>query len=216
MADLAPYRKGDQFRSGWLNGLLDAIRSCMLKSDGSILVTRTPDGQLVRVNLPQEVDARISGGANPYSAVEQRAVGSGAWADLAGGRTFAIGVDPLYERNRNPAVTAGTYVRARRDISTSAWIFDRGACTTTGGVATTTTTAPAPAPAPGPAPNPAPNPAPTQTPPIVILSGSAPAANSFTNPRPLATSSGGITSSFLTDPHAGGGGPGPGPGGGVP
>ena len=160
------YNAGDQFSAGWLNRLRALFRACLVKSDGSILIDPRADGQHLRVNLPEEADWRITGGANPYAAVEQWESTAGTWVAMPGGRIANLGADPLWERNKSPLVKAGTVVRARRDKRTAAWIFDRASCATPVPAAPVPAPSPPkPSPAPSPSPAPAPSPAPTPAPP---------------------------------------------------
>jgi hypothetical protein len=131
MANLPEYRKGDHLSARSLNGLLGFLRSLRLKSDGSLHITETPEGTVIKANLPQEADFKISGGSNPYAGTEQIPIAGGGWSDMTGGRTVTTVSDPLWERNRNTAVAVNSVVHCRRDLASAAWIFDRASCTTT-------------------------------------------------------------------------------------
>lgn len=152
-----PERPGQFLGWRWLNQVVDALRRRRLIASQHIGVIDTPGGQVPFLKRPQEVYVRITGGANPYSGVEQRWIAGGLPIDLVGGRTFSLANDPLYERNRNTAVPVGAIVFAQRDPSSRTLLFDRTVC------GNLTTTTPTPSPKPAPAPNPAlsPDPAPT-------------------------------------------------------
>lgn len=177
---------GAWFSASWLNMLLAFLRSCRVKRSASVLVDYAPDGQTIRVNIPQEADFRISGGTNPYAGTEVFAVVGGTWQTRAESRVVTGVIDPLYERNNNKQIDVDTVVHARRDVSSGLWIFDRARCS--GGVVPPALppTSPTPAPAPNPAPLP-PSPAPIPSPPTKPAPTPAPPSTPTPPTTPLPT-----------------------------
>lgn len=87
-------------------------------------------GRYPVINPDPIIVARITGGNNPYSAVQVLPTASGAWATKSDGITWtAAGPHPLYERNDTTGIAAGTYVLVWKayiadDLTGREWVFD--------------------------------------------------------------------------------------------
>lgn len=105
-----------------------------------------------RFPVPTEtpvIVAKITGGTNPYSAVEVVPGEDGTWTTKTDGIEWsASGDNPLYERNDNARVPANTYVRVWKafvadDLSAREWVFDASSSVPQSGTGVPSYTAPA-------------------------------------------------------------------------
>lgn len=91
-----------------------------------------------RYPVPTEtpiIVAKITGGTNPYSAMQVLPMAGGDWIEKHDGITWsASGPNPLYERNDAEDIQADTIVQVWKafvanDLSEREWVFDRQAVT---------------------------------------------------------------------------------------
>lgn len=141
MPNERPIQADDPLTAGWANRVEADLRAARVVSDGSLLVDRTPGGQLVRLADASggagvaevacfRLDSHTSGGW--YGGVMQRAITAGGWEDIPGSPTIPASDHRIFEREGFAALLAGgatnIYVRAERDRRTGVWIFQRGNC----------------------------------------------------------------------------------------